>query len=299
MPIGDKAGRAAFFADLGGEAVRLSELPTSFTNPIRIGKAVPICPDGGLACVADFYVTPGGAVAVSFPSLSEDDRDALQCCARAVRAWSHEQLDDIASDFFYETEGQAALVIDIMARMGFLTYSDTVALNSAVDKTLANGDFILTVGELPFFPVRYSRRQFIGLFCEPGGIDPDDMTNFICELETIDGISATVQDADLVVAFSPPGDCLPVPLFRFTHSRGRSDLCVSPHITRYALERNGLPLSASDGLFDFFAGFADKDKVKPSPEDGSVALLYLVPDALFDKVQGLIGELKAFALSVS
>jgi hypothetical protein len=299
MPIGEKAGRAAFFADLGGEVVRLSELPTSFTNPIRIGKAVPVCPDGGLTCVADFYVTPCGAVAVSFPELSCGDTDPLQCCARVLRTWTHEQIDAITSDFFYEIEGQAALAIDIMARMGFLTYSDKLSFYSAIDNTLAGGDFILSVGELPFFPVRYSRRQFIDRFCGPAGIDPDSMTSFICELESINGISATVQGSDLVVAYSAPGDYLPIPLFRFKFSSSRSDLCVSPHITRYALDRNGLPTSASDDLFSFFAGFVDKSMVNPSPEDGSVSLLYITPDTLFDQVQSLVGKIGAFALSIS
>lgn len=172
MSFGKKTGRAAFFADLGREVVRLEDAPTTFINPILIGKAVPICPEGGLTCLADIYVTPGGAVAFSFPELNESDLDALQCCSGVLRTWSHEQLDDIATDYFFETEGQGALVIDLMARMGFTGYSGKGALYSAIDRTLAGGDFLMIVGELPFKPTRYSRRQFIDGFCTIRGIDP-------------------------------------------------------------------------------------------------------------------------------
>ena len=96
MSFGEKTGRAAFFADLGREVVRLSEAPTTFINPVCIGKSVQICPDGGLTCAADIYVTPGGAVAVVFPDLSAADKDSLQCAAAVLRSWNHDRLDDIA-----------------------------------------------------------------------------------------------------------------------------------------------------------------------------------------------------------
>lgn len=299
MSFGKKTGRAAFFADLGREVVRLDEVPSTFINPICIGKAVPICPEGGLTCMADIYVTPGSAVAVSFPELDDKDTDALQCCSGAIRSWSHETLDDIASDFFFDTEGQGALLIDIMARLGYIGYSGKGAFYSSIDRTLAGGDFLMSVGEFPYRPVRYSRRQFIDGFCTIRGIDPDDMTSFLCELETVDGVAAAVMGSDLVVSYSPVGLGLPIPLFYFKLSPNRSDLCVSPRTLRYALEKNGLPLSASDGLFDFFAKFADMGRVKPSPEDGSVGLLYLMPDALFPEAFRLVERVKAFSRAVS
>lgn len=299
MSFGKKTGRAAFFADLGREVVRLEDAPTTFINPILIGKSIPICPEGGLTCQADIYVTPGGAVAFSFPDLSEDDLDALQCCSGILRTWSHEQLDDIATDYFFETEGQGALIIDVMARMGFSSYSGKGALYSAIDRTLAGGDFLMTVGELPFRPTRYSRRQFIDGFCTIRGIDPDDMTGFLCELETVDGVAAVVIGSDLVVSYSPTGDKLPIPLFYFKLSPNRSDLCVSPRTLRYALEQNSLPLSAADDLFSFFARFADMDRVKPSPEDNSVGLLYLKPDALFLEASRLSEKVRTFSQAIS
>lgn len=299
MSFGKKTGRAAFFADLGQEVVRLEDAPTTFTNPILIGKSIPVCPEGGLTCLADVYVTPGGAVAFSFPDMNEGDLDALQCCSGVLRTWTHEQLDDVATDFFFETEGQGSLVIDVMARMGFTGYSGKVELYSAIDRTLAGGDFLMTVGELPFKPTLYSRRQFIDGFCTIRGIDPDEMTGFLCELETVDGVAAVVIGSDLVVSYSPIGDKSPVPLFYFKLSPNRSDLCVSPRTTRYALEQNGLSLSAGDDLFSFFSHFADMDRVKPSPEDGSVGLLYLKPDAMFQEAARLTEKVKSFSLAIS
>lgn len=299
MSFGKKTGCAAFFADLGREVVRLSEAPTTFINPVCIGKSVQICPDGGLTCTADLYVTPGGAVAVSFPGLTEEDKDSLQCAAAVLRTWNHCRLDDIATDYFFETEGQGALVIDVMARLGFMGYSGKVSLYSAVDKTLSCGDTLLIAGDLPFSPVKYSRRQFIDLFCANVGADPDDMTDFICEMETQDGVAATVLGSDLVVSYTPVGDKLPIQLFYFKLSSNRSDLCVSPRTLRYALERNGLPLSAADDLFDYFSGFADMGKVSPSPEDGSVGILYLIPEALFSDAPELVVKIRDFSQAIS
>lgn len=299
MSFGKKTGRAAFFADLGREVVRLEDAPTTFINPVLIGKNVPVCPEGGLTCMADIYVTPGGSVAFSFPDLNEGDLGALQCCAGVLRTWRHEQLDEVATDYFFDTEGQGALVVDLMARMGFSGYSGKGALYSSIDRTLAGGDFLMTVGELPFSPVRYSRRQFIDGFCTIRGIDPDDMTGFLCELESVDGVAAVVIGSDLVVSYSPVGDKLPVPLFYFKLSPNRSDLCVSPRTLRYALEQDGLPLSSADDLFSFFANFADMDRVKPSPEDGSVGFLYLKPDALFPEATRLSEKVRLFSQAIS
>ena len=299
MSFGEKTGRTAFFADLGREVVRLSEIPSTFTDPVCVGKAVPICPDGGLTCIADVYVTPNGGVALVFPDLTSSDKGALQCAAGALRTRNHDWLDDVASDYFFETEGQASLVIDVMARIGFMGYSNKSALYSAIDKTLSGGDTLLVVGDLPFVPVRYSRRQFIQLFSEQVGLDPDDMTDFICELESLDGVAATVLGSDLIISYTPVGDMFPIQLFYFRLRPNRADLCVSPRTLRYALEKNRIPLSSADGLFAFFSHFADINKIKPSPEDGSVGLLYMVPDALFSEVHRLSEKIKQFSQSIS
>ena len=91
----------------------------------------------------------------------------------------------------------------------------------------------------------------------------------------------------------------PIQLFYFRLRPNRADLCVSPRTLRYALEKNRIPLSSADGLFAFFSHFADINKIKPSPEDGSVGLLYMVPDALFSEVHRLSEKIKQFSQSIS
>lgn len=125
------------------------------------------------------------------------------------------------------------------------------------------------------------------------------MTDFICEMETQDGVATTVLGSDLVVFYTPVGDKLPIQLFCFKLSANRSDLFVSPRALRYSLERNGLPLHAADDLFDYFSGFADMDKVKPSPEDGSVGILYLMPEALFSDAPELVEKIRDFSRAIS
>ncbi len=298
MPFGEKTGRSAFFAVLGQEVVRLDTIPTTFKNPVCIGKAAEIRSHDGLIAHADFYVTPDGGVAFVLPDLAPDDLELLNRCAAAVRTWTAEDLDEIASDYFYKTEGQAALVIDVMAGIGFLNFAQRPPFYAAVNKTLASGDFLVATAEPPFYPVRCSRRHFIREFSDLYGLDPDEMTGFICELESVHGVAAVVRNNDLVVLYSPPGEAPPYPLFYFTVANKRADLCVSPRTLRHSLDRCGVPLSAADSLFEFFARFADKNRTRPSPEDGSVSLLYLDPVVLFQEAPSLAEKIVQFSHSI-
>lgn len=85
MPFGEKTGRSAFFAVLGQEVVRLDTIPTTFKNPVCIGKAAEIRSNDGLIARADFYVTPEGGVAFVLPDLTPDDLELLNRCAAAVQ----------------------------------------------------------------------------------------------------------------------------------------------------------------------------------------------------------------------
>lgn len=303
MSFGEKTGRSAFFADLGTEVVRLNEAPANYVNPIRIGRSVRINSGNEHICDIDLCVTPTGTVAAYLPATlgcngsSPRELDILHRCSAVLRTWTHAQLDEIAGDYFYATEGQAALVIDAMVKRGLLDYSYKQALYSSIDKALASGSFLFVISDQS--PAQRSRREFISDFSAGRGIDPDEMTSFICELESCDGVAAVVRGSDLIILYSAPNGVPPYPLFYFRISGRRSDLCVSSSTVRHALERSGVPLSAADDLLEFFAQFADMALTRPSPKDGSVGILYLLPDALFVKSSELIKKIKQFACAVS
>lgn len=303
MCFGEKTGRSAFIAVRGTEVVRLNETPPIYENPVCIGESVQISAGERHICDIGLYVSPTGAITVCLPlvlhngDIPSDGLLTVRQVADAMRRWTHEQLDEIASDHFYQRDGQAALVIDAMARRGLLGYSRKQVFYNSIDRALLDGNLLFVPTEPSDAPM--SRREFIKAFSANRGIDPDSLTSFICELETIDGVVAVVRGSQLIVSYYGPDGISLIPLFYFKILPSRSDVFVLPLTVRHCLEKNGFPVSAATGLLEFFIRFADRGLLAPSPEDGRVAMLYLKPDALFSGVEDLVSQIKIFACALS
>ena len=303
MCFGEKTGRSAFIAVRGTEVVRLNETPSIYESPICIGESVPISVDGRHICDVGLYVSPAGAITVCIPlalydgDVPSDGLLTIRRVADVMRRWTHQQLDEIAADHFYQRDGQAALVIDAMARRGLLGYSCKQTFYDSIDEALSGSNLLFVPTEPSNAPM--SRREFIKAFSANRGIDPDDLTGFICELETIGGVVAVVRGSQLIVSYYGPDGVSLIPLFYFKILPNRSDVFVLPLTVRHCLEKNGFPVSAATGLLEFFIRFADKDLLNPSPVDGRVAMLYLKPDALFSGVGDLVSQIKSFACALS
>lgn len=164
-------------------------------------------------------------------------------------------------------------------------------------ETLAAGNHLFVPAEHPTSPM--TRREFIKAFSANRGIDPDDLTEFICELETINGVVAVVRSSQLIVSYYGPDGTSIIPLFYFKILPRRSDVFVLPLTVRHYLEKNRFPVSAATSLLESFIRFADMDLLNPSPADGRVSMLYLKPDALFDGVGDLVSQIKRFARVLS
>lgn len=303
MCFGEKTGRSAFIAVKGTEVVRLNETPPTYENSVCIGESVPISADGRHICDIGLYVSPAGTITACLPialrdgDVPPDGLLTIRQVADVMGKWTRKQLDEIAADHFYRLEGQAALLIDMMARRGLLTYSDKEAFYTSIDEALSSGCFLFVPTEPSTSPM--SRREFIRAFSANQGLDPDDLTGFICELETIGGVVAVVRGSQLIVSYYGPDGASLIPLFYFKILPRRSDVFVLPLTVRHCLEKNGFPVSAATELLEFFIRFADKDLLNPSPVDGRVAMLYLKPEALFAGVGELASQIKRFACALS
>lgn len=303
MCFGEKTCRSAFIAVSGREVVRLNETPSIYEDPVCIGESVPISADGRHICDVSLYVSPTGAITVCIPlalhngDIPSDGLLTIHRVADVMHRWTHEQLDEIAAGHFYRRDGQAALVIDAMARRGLLGYSCKRIFYNSIDESLLGSNFLF----VPTEPsnTAMSRREFIKTFSANRGIDPDDLTSFICELETIGGVVAVIRDSQLIVSYYGSDGVSLIPLFYFKILPHRSDVFVLPLTVRHCLEKNCLPVSAATGLLESFIRFADKDLLNPSPVDGRVAILYLKPDALFLGVESLVSQIKSFACALS
>ena len=141
-------------------------------------------------------------------------------------------------------------------------------------------------------------RDFSRDFCYFRGIDPDEMAEFILELETCNGVVAVVHGSRLGILYAPPGTRPPITLFCFQVSGVRADLCVNPERTHHDLEQAGFsPLSAND-LLDFLLQFADREQTKVPDGGGVVETLYMLPEPLFERVQDLKEQIAQFSRSL-
>lgn len=116
---------------------------TSKDSLVCIGQG--ICLSGAnLRMVADLFLSPDGTVSVAVRSSSGNASEI----ARYISRMGFPGLNLIASDYFYKTEGQAAGIIDIMARHGHITFSESANYTAAVTSGTAS-PIIFFVGVAP------------------------------------------------------------------------------------------------------------------------------------------------------
>lgn len=94
---------------------------------VCIGRGIRLS-GGNLRLVADLFLSPDGTVSVAVHGTNGNPSEI----ARFISRVGFPGLDMIASDYFFKTEGQAAGIIDIMARYGHITFSDTARFKDAV-----------------------------------------------------------------------------------------------------------------------------------------------------------------------
>ena len=302
MSFGKKTGRSAFFAVNGTEVVRLNESPVNRSELACIGRSVAIRSGGIFLCNADLFVSHSGAILCRLYGLFDEAgispraEGVIRQCASVLQSWTYKQLDDIAALYTYETEGQAALVIDILVRGGKVNYSDKNKLNASLDKTLSSGSFVIEASGAAY--AGRAVRDFSRNFCYFRGIDPDEMAEFILELETCNGVVAVVQGSRLGILYAPPGTRPPITLFYFQVSGVHADLCINPDRTHHDLEQAGFsPLSAND-LLDFLLQFADREQTRVPDGGGVVETLYMLPEPLFERAQDLKEQIAQFSRSL-
>lgn len=118
-----------------------------------------------------------------------------------------------------------------------------------------------------------SRREFIDVFADNGGYDPDEITEFICDIESISGITVQLTPTELTLRFSPE-DGFSYALLTFSISLNHADLYVMPGRIISALERHGhLPCEANSFLC-FFKQFVNENRCRTKPYDNIDGFYY-------------------------
>lgn len=119
----------------------------AYSPLVCVGKNVPV---GQSGTISSILVSPAGRIAIveSDPyckgESGSDFVSRVTAHIKALRKWDCDRLDAVAADYFYETTGQAARGIDVMALRGYLTLSSAQDFFDGVNAGLQK-DAILVI----------------------------------------------------------------------------------------------------------------------------------------------------------
>lgn len=134
--------------------------------------------------------------------------------------------------------------------------------------------------------------EFINRFSGNGGFNPDEITEFVADIDAISGISVEVTPSELSFSFTVDTGASQAFLV-MSIQNNRADIYSSPWTVKDFLPRNGhFPVEADD-FYDFFRGYIDDSRCKLPPYEYVGNYYARVPD-LLQHAQELIYAIKQF-----
>lgn len=122
----------------------------AYTPMILIGKDVTIeCDD--LVVVPAILLSPSGRIAIveQDPSITGENKAKFEARMTAisdsVRTWDWQYLNDISENYYYQSEGQAFRVIDLMVRAGYLQFADEGLLSIKAERGLKTESHLIII----------------------------------------------------------------------------------------------------------------------------------------------------------
>lgn len=144
----------------------------AYSPLICIGRNVPVGAGGAAGSIPCLCVSPYGRIAIVEPDPFRHGESGADFAARIsgivseLRKWDCDALDGVAADYFYDTTGQAARGIDIMALNGYLTLAAKQDFFNGVNAGLQKEDILIMVSvdpnELPMRKVEFSQGALGG-----------------------------------------------------------------------------------------------------------------------------------------
>ncbi len=406
MIYGERTNRVAFRVSADGQAEKMRRVPfmegqfdeawlqrlveqnpsilpagevgIEYAPLVCIGTEVSVGHGDGRGCIDNLYVTPAGHVVIVETKLFRNQEARRTVVAQIIdyakelQRWDAERLDEVAADYFYRRDGKAARIIDEMARLGYLSFSDEGALTDALNRHLMEASFLLLiVGDgirsnvyqlaeflnesaamtfnlalveietyqsdggyvcvpnlltkttvierrsqpdtVSFFRERevmpvmraiytpkpiMSQKDFIATFADNGGIDDDELTEFIGDMESIDGLFVNIAPTELTVKFSAD-DVSSCALLTLSISGGHADLYVMPARIKGYLEKHGILPVEVDSFLDFYKPYINLARCKTPPYERPEGFYYAdVHQVLYDS-QKFIEAAEHFINSIS
>lgn len=139
----------------------------AYSPLVCIGRNVPVGTGDAAGSIPCLCVSPYGRIAIVEPDPFRNGESGTDFAARLssiaseLRRWNCDMLDGVAADYFYETTGQAARGIDIMALNGYLTLAAKQDFFNDVNAGLKKEDILVVVSvsseELSMRKVEFSQ----------------------------------------------------------------------------------------------------------------------------------------------
>lgn len=143
-----------------------------------------------------------------------------------------------------------------------------------------------------------TRKEFIAKFADNGGCDPDEVSEFIFDMDAIDGLSIGMAPTELTIRFSPENGSS-YPLLTFSISSHHSDIWIVPGRIKAALEKHGrFPFDAEQFL-DFFKQFINVKRCKYPPYENEAGFYYANVIDVLQNSNSIIAAAEQFANTVT
>ena len=188
--------------------------------------------------------------------------------------------------------------------------SETIVIPNLVTKTTVIERTVSSFGMSAYQPVAeepkrpyarkpvLSRREFINAFADNGGYDPDAITEFISDLEAINGLTVKIAPTELTICFCPGADAT-YPLLTFGIAQNKADIWLMPGRIKQSLEKHGVFPFEADDFLNFYKQFVDLSRCKTEPYEYEAGFYYAKVDDVLRYTQDFISAAEEFAVTIS
>ena len=143
-----------------------------------------------------------------------------------------------------------------------------------------------------------SRREFINRFSDNGGYDPDEVTELICDLEAIDGLSVGISPTELTIRYSPE-DEYSYALLTFSIASDRSDLWIMPGRIQASLEKHGIFTFEADEFLECYKQYVNVKRCKAPPYEYLAGFYYANVSDVLQNPRDLISAAEQFIINIT
>lgn len=178
---------------------------------------------------------------------------------------------------------------------------DRKGLSAGSTLSIFRGDSVTPIESIAYTnkPV-LSRREFVDAFASRGGYDPDLVTEFLNDMESVDGISIHVTPTELHIDCTPDGNRRATILYLGISGTRDASIYMRPDRLRESLEASGHFPSESDEFLDFFKDYVDKSKCRSAPyEFGANRFYYASIGKVLESSSKFVGAAERLIFNIT